>query len=117
MSKKDVQLNIRITQELKERIEESAKENNRSINAETITLLNKALENKTIIDEAIGPFRADIDIPDDLSDEETIDQINKEVEKAIKSYVDERITKMEERIKASVIQYTKNRKSPNKKAP
>ncbi|CDH26414.1 Arc family DNA-binding protein [Xenorhabdus bovienii] len=43
MSKKDVQLNIRITQELKEQIEESAKENNRSINAEAITLMESAL--------------------------------------------------------------------------
>ncbi|AND13478.1 Arc family DNA-binding protein [Providencia rettgeri] len=43
MSKKDVQLNIRISQDLKDRIEKSAKNNNRSINAEAITLIEKSL--------------------------------------------------------------------------
>jgi uncharacterized protein (DUF1778 family) len=44
MSKKDIQLNIRITQELKDLIDASAKKNNRSINAEAITLMEFALE-------------------------------------------------------------------------
>ncbi|MCL0010328.1 Arc family DNA-binding protein [Providencia rettgeri] len=48
MSKKDVQLNIRITQELKDKIEESAKKNNRSINAEAITLMERSLKNKNM---------------------------------------------------------------------
>lgn len=46
MTKKDVQLNIRMTQELKNRIEKSAKKNNRTINAEAITLIEFGLDNK-----------------------------------------------------------------------
>ncbi len=46
MSKRDIQLNIRVTQELKDKIEESAKRNNRSINAEAITLMEEALSGK-----------------------------------------------------------------------
>ncbi|MBD2816566.1 Arc family DNA-binding protein [Xenorhabdus sp. Flor] len=117
MSKKDVQLNIRITQELKERIEESAKANNRSINAETITLINKALESRNAIEGKAAPFTTELDIPDCLSDEEAVVQISKEVKRAMKDYVNERILKMEEEITASVIEYTKNKKKTNKKAP
>ncbi|HGJ5890853.1 MAG TPA: hypothetical protein ACHBZA_05770 [Arsenophonus apicola] len=43
MTKKDVQLNIRMTQELKKKIEMSAKINNRTTNAEAITLIEYAL--------------------------------------------------------------------------
>ncbi len=44
MTKKDVQLNIRMNKELKERIDASAKANNRTSNAEATTLLIEALE-------------------------------------------------------------------------
>ncbi|SPZ24091.1 Arc-like DNA binding domain [Providencia rettgeri] len=44
MSKKDVQFNIRMTKELKERIDEEAKANNRTANAEATTLLIEALD-------------------------------------------------------------------------
>ncbi|MEY0410416.1 Arc family DNA-binding protein [Providencia rettgeri] len=47
MTKKDVQLNIRMTQDLKDRIEKSAKLNNRTINAEAITLIESGFKNKT----------------------------------------------------------------------
>ncbi|KLU14354.1 MULTISPECIES: Arc family DNA-binding protein [Xenorhabdus] len=43
MTKKDVQLNIRMTRDLKDRIEASAKANNRTANAEAITLIEFAL--------------------------------------------------------------------------
>ncbi|CAB5644605.1 MULTISPECIES: Arc family DNA-binding protein [Providencia] len=46
MEKKDVQLNIRMTQELKKRIEDSARSNNRTINTEAITLIEKALSDQ-----------------------------------------------------------------------
>lgn len=46
MGKKDVQLNIRMTQELKKRIEDSARSNNRTINTEAITLIEKALSDE-----------------------------------------------------------------------
>ncbi|MCB4843117.1 Arc family DNA-binding protein [Providencia rettgeri] len=69
MSKKDVQLNIRITQYLKEQIEESAKRNNRSINAETITLIEKALSDDFL--------QLDF-VPDDLVNENKITAKEKE---------------------------------------
>ncbi|EPG7686719.1 Arc family DNA-binding protein [Providencia rettgeri] len=69
MSKKDVQLNIRITQHLKEQIEESAKRNNRSINAETITLIEKALSDDFL--------QLDF-VPDDLVNENKITAKEKE---------------------------------------
>ncbi len=47
MTKKDVQLNIRMTRELKEKIEASAKANNRTTNAEAITLIEASLNDST----------------------------------------------------------------------
>ncbi len=61
MSKKDVQLNIRVTQELKDKIEESAKRNNRSINAEAITLMEEALSQKN---KVIRDVSQDVDLQD-----------------------------------------------------
>lgn len=68
MAKKDVQLNIRMSQELKERIEKSAKNNNRTINAEAITLIEAALSGVTIPQNIV---------PDDLISHGIIDEEDK----------------------------------------
>ncbi|WP_119312666.1 Arc family DNA-binding protein [Morganella morganii] len=69
MAKKDVQLNIRMTQELKDRIEKSAKINNRTINAEAITLIEIALSGVAIPQNLV---------PDDLITQGIIDEEDRE---------------------------------------
>ncbi|HHZ8506508.1 TPA: Arc family DNA-binding protein [Morganella morganii] len=72
MSKKDVQLNIRITQELKDRIEQSAKMNNRSINAEAMTLIEESLARR---DDVKQKVLGTPDMFDDIKDAYPIDRI------------------------------------------
>ncbi|CNG22785.1 Arc family DNA-binding protein [Yersinia enterocolitica] len=54
MSREDPQLRIRIPIELKEKIEESAKENSRSMNAEIVQRLNVSFLNEISPDELIS---------------------------------------------------------------
>ena len=55
MARKDPQFNVRMPQELKEMIEASAKDNQRSINAEIVHHLRNAMEAAGYInDELIG---------------------------------------------------------------
>lgn len=49
-SRHDPQVNIRMPDEIKERVKESAKQNNRSMNSEIIFILKKAL--------SVSPLRA-----------------------------------------------------------
>ncbi|EJG2207113.1 hypothetical protein RGO69_001316 [Morganella morganii] len=70
MAKKDVQLNIRMTQDLKDRIEKSAKLNNRTINAEATTLIEFGLDNQISdfgyrVKDAAVEMSEQIDLPSD----------------------------------------------------
>ncbi|MGU5597499.1 Arc family DNA-binding protein [Aeromonas caviae] len=58
MARKDPQFNVRMPQELKEMIEASAKDNQRSINAEIVHHLRNAMEAAGYInDDLIGAHR------------------------------------------------------------
>lgn len=74
MAKKDVQLNIRMTRELKERIETSARLNNRTTNTEAITLLEKALE---------SPMKFMVDSISLMSIEKSNGLVNENIEKIV----------------------------------
>ncbi|HEJ9469907.1 TPA: Arc family DNA-binding protein [Proteus mirabilis] len=74
MAKKDVQLNIRMTRELKERIEASARLNNRTTNTEAITLLEKALE---------SPMKFMVDSISLMSIEKSNGLVNENIEKIV----------------------------------
>ena len=54
MSREDPQLRIRLPIELKEKIEDSAKENNRSMNAEIVQRLDSSFYNEIQEDEVIS---------------------------------------------------------------
>ncbi|CNI02408.1 Rha family transcriptional regulator [Yersinia frederiksenii] len=58
MSREDPQLRIRLPIELKEKIEESAKTNNRSMNAEIVQRLDMSFFNETSTDELISAKEA-----------------------------------------------------------
>lgn len=58
MSREDPQLRIRLPIELKEKIEESAKANNRSMNAEIVQRLDISFFNETTTDELISAKEA-----------------------------------------------------------
>ncbi|HHS3615256.1 TPA: Arc family DNA-binding protein [Escherichia coli] len=102
MSREDPQLRIRLPIELKEIIESSSKENNRSMNAEIITLLELAIRVCKEFGPDNGPvvqqFKqrlADIDKKQDALEEE-ITMTSKDMERMVKKIsnnVLEQITK------------------------
>lgn len=114
MAKKDVQLNIRMTQELKDRIEKSAKINNRTINAEAITLIETALSGNTALPNLI---------PDDLITNSVIDVKDREalnevlngiIQDHVSRFTEKAIEKLQGMIKGKRIEKTshKDKKSP-----
>ncbi|MBT1712798.1 Arc family DNA-binding protein [Enterobacter dykesii] len=102
MSREDPQLRIRLPIELKEIIESSSKENNRSMNAEIVTLLELAIRVCREFGPDNGPvvqqFKqrlADIDKKQDALEEE-ITMTSKDMERMVKKIsnnVLEQITK------------------------
>ncbi|HGY2266181.1 TPA: Arc family DNA-binding protein [Morganella morganii] len=94
MAKKDVQLNIRMTQELKDRIEKSAKSNNRTINAEAITLIESALSGNVIPSNFIPS-----DLIDEMPDHEANDGLNKRLDSILKTQIGKFIEQAEDAIR------------------
>ncbi|MDE9543840.1 Arc family DNA-binding protein [Xenorhabdus bovienii] len=94
MSKRDIQLNIRITQELKDKIDDSAKKNNRSINAEAITLIEQSLPDQNA-HKAIQP-----------NDEKQPD-IRDELREELKGYLEKELIKNKEMVEKTIDCYLK----------
>ncbi len=99
MTKKDVQLNIRMTQELKDRIEKSAKSNNRTINAEAITLIETALSGNVIPSNFIPS-----DLIDEMPNHEANERLNKRLDSILKDQVGKFIEQAEDAIRMRLIE-------------
>ncbi|MDE9519731.1 Arc family DNA-binding protein [Xenorhabdus bovienii] len=89
MTKKDVQLNIRMTKDLKNKIEASAKANNRTTNAEAITLIEQSLPDQNA-HEAIQP-----------NDEKQPD-IRDELREELKEYLEKELIKNKDKIEETI---------------
>ncbi|CDG20005.1 Putative phage regulatory protein (fragment) [Xenorhabdus poinarii G6] len=92
MSREDPQLRIRLPIELKEKIEETAKANSRSMNAEIVQRLDISFLNEPPTDELISAKDA-IQIANKAKDElpsiilkRTFDEINKKIRMGHKSF-------------------------------
>lgn len=59
MKKDNVQVNFRLPQELKQKLEQSAQDNGRSITSELIVRLDKSFENQTMQSDDITQTKLD----------------------------------------------------------
>lgn len=119
MSKRDVQLNIRITQELKDRIERSAKLSNRSINAEAITLIEESLARKEDVKQKVLGSSDMLDNIKDMYPEDRIEFAKRDLVAAYnivsKSFLAQHEDKIKEMSVQSLLQVIKELDGDDKK--
>lgn len=82
MGREDPQLKLRLAEELKQRVTDAARRNNRSVNAEIVSRLEASFAPEEIIGDALS---GDYQIPDGTPDEEIDRVIHNAVAKALKS--------------------------------